>query len=329
MMDFLNEYGLFLAKSITVVLAILAAVGGCVAISRSAGARSRERLQVRHLNRHYDDMALALRAAMLPKKAFKEALKIRRKERKHQKQTETAGRRKIFVLNFHGDIRGAQVAALREEVTAILTVAGADDEVVVRLESGGGLVHAYGLAASQLARLKDKKLRLTVAVDKLAASGGYMMASVADHLIAAPFAVLGSIGVVTQLPNFHRLLKKHDIDFEMFTAGEFKRTLTLFGENTDKAREKVREEVEEVHGLFKAFIKTHRPQLDVAAVSTGEYWYGARALELHLVDELRTSDDYLLEASASAELYEVAYKTRKPLSARLVSFAEGLLSVSR
>jgi serine protease SohB len=210
------------------------------------------------------------------------------------------------------------VATLRQEVTAILTVAEPGDRVLVRLESAGGAVHAYGLAASQIARFRERKVPVTVAVDKIAASGGYMMACTAEHIIAAPFAVLGSIGVVAQLPNFHRLLEKNDIDFELFTAGEFKRTITLFGENTDKARAKFREEIEEVHVLFKDFVKQNRPVLDLAQVATGEHWYGSRALELKLVDELRTSDDYLLEASSDADLYEVTYHAKKGLWARIL-----------
>jgi len=212
------------------------------------------------------------------------------------------------------------VASLREEITIILTVARPADEVVLRLESGGGLVHAYGLAASQLTRIKDKQIRLTIAVDKIAASGGYLMACVADHIIAAPFAVVGSIGVLAQLPNFNRFLKRHDIDFEQFTAGEFKRTVTLFGENTDEDRARFRQEIDETHRLFKAFVKTHR-DLDMATVATGEHWYGTRALELKLVDELCTSDDYLLHASKTAELYQVSFRPKKPFIDRLSSLA--------
>lgn len=321
-MEFLTEYGLFLAKAATVVAATLAVVAGVVALSGRAEARARERLQVRHLNRHYDDLALSLQSRMLPRKLFKRTLKLRKKERKHKQQVEAEQRRKVFVLNFHGDIRASAVASLREEITSVLTVASAEDEVLVRLESAGGLVHAYGLAASQLARVKAKGVRLTVAVDKVAASGGYMMACVGDRVVAAPFAVVGSIGVVSQLPNFYRALKKHDVDFEQFTAGEYKRPLSLFAENTDKGREKMRQEVEELHQLFKDFVHEHRPALDLARVATGEYWHGVQALELGLVDELCTSDDYLMAAGDDAELYEVSYKTKKPLITRLMSTAE-------
>jgi serine protease SohB len=317
-MEFLSEYGMFLAKAATLVVALLVVVGGVVALARRGEGQpeSRGRLDIRHLNEDYDSMALALKAATLSKKAFKQA---RKEQKARDKQQEKTTRRRVFVLNFHGDIRASALASLREEVTAVLTVAQPEDEVVLRLESAGGLVHAYGLAAAQLLRIRDRRIKLTVAVDKVAASGGYMMACLAERIIAAPFAVLGSIGVIAQLPNFNRLLKKHDVDFEQFMAGEFKRTVTIFGENTDQARRKFQEEIEDAHALFKDFVKTHRPSVDLERVATGEHWYGTRALEGRLVDELRTSDDYLLDASASADLYEVTYTGKKPWLARLLA----------
>ena len=323
-MEFLSEYGMFLAKAATIVAALLVVVGGIVALAARGGAESgqRGRLDIRHLNEDYDGMALALKAATLPKKALKQA---RKEQKARDKQHDKTARRRLFVLNFHGDLRAAAVASLREEVTAVLTVAQPEDEVVVRLESAGGLVHGYGLAAAQLLRLRDRRIKLTVAVDKVAASGGYLMACVADRILAAPFAILGSIGVIAQLPNFNRLLKKHDIDYEQFMAGEYKRTVTIFGENTDKGRHKFQEEIETTHVLFKEFVKSHRPQLDLDQVATGEYWYGTRALEYRLADELRTSDDYLLDASASADLYEVTYTGKKPWLARLLTHANEAL----
>ena len=320
-MEFLTEYGLFLAKIITVVIAVLAATAGVLALSSRSHRKAKESIEIKHLNRHYENLADTLQAAMLPKKKFKETLKARKKQHKAKEKAATERTRQVFVLNFHGDLRAMAVASLREEITALLTVAVPEDEVVLRLESAGGLVHAYGLAASQLARIRDRTIKLTVTVDKVAASGGYMMACVADRIIAAPFAVVGSIGVLSQLPNFNRLLRENHIDYEQFTAGEYKRTVTLFGENTDKGREKFQEEIEDTHQLFKDFVKQHRSVVDIAKVSTGEHWYGARALELKLIDELRTSDDYLLEASRSADLFEITYAAKKPLLARLFSMA--------
>ncbi len=318
-MEFLTEYGLFLAKAITIVIAILAGVGGLIALLSRSQIKPKEHLEIKHLNRDYEAMANSLQSVLLSKKEFKAKLKEQKKQHKTQLKRETTPRHKLFVLNFHGDIRASAVASLREEITAILTVAAPQDKVVVRLESPGGVVHGYGLAASQLLRIKAHQLTLTVAVDKVAASGGYLMACVAERIIAAPFAVVGSIGVVSQVPNFNRLLRKNDIDYEQFTAGEYKRTVTLFGEITDKGREKFQREIEEVHRLFKDFVSEHRSQLDIEKIATGEHWYGAQAVALNLVDELRTSDDYLLQASKTADLFEVTYVGKKPLLARLLS----------
>lgn len=322
-MEFLSEYGLFLAKTVTIVVAVLAIAAGIITLTTHRRAATRDHIEINNLNGKYENMASALNAAILPKKQFKQRMKSLKKKYKAEEKLTTSSAespsRRVFVLNFDGDIRGTAVNSLREEVTAVLTVATPDDEVVVRLESPGGMVQAYGLAASQLLRIKDKKIPLTISADKVAASGGYMMACVADRILAAPFAVVGSIGVMSQLPNFNKLLKKHDIDYEHITAGEFKSTLTLFGENTEKARQKFREEIEDLHGQFKGFVKEHRSQLDIDKVATGEHWHGNRALELKLVDEIRTSDDYLMEASQTAKLYEVTYTTKKPLADRLSS----------
>ncbi len=315
-MAFLSQYGLFLAEAVTIVLAILLTLAGVVGLTaRAKGRTGKDQVTVKHLNERYDNMADTLRSAILPKKAQRKALKAQRKAAKRQARHT---RRRIFVLDFHGDIKASAVAALREEITAVLTVAEAGDEVVLRLESAGGQVHGYGLAASQLLRLRARGLQLTATIDKVAASGGYLMACVADRIAAAPFAIVGSIGVVAQLPNFNRLLKKNAVDFELLTAGEYKRTLTLFGDNTDQARAKFQQDLDDTHQLFKDFVSEHRPKLDVAKVATGEYWYGTRALDLVLIDELRTSDDYLLAASQDADLYQVSYQGHQRLFNRLL-----------
>lgn len=317
MIDFIAEYGLFMLKTITLVAAILITVAGIFAISMRNQGKNKDQLEVKHLNKHYDDLAMSVNSAMLSGKLLKNLLKQHKKADKEKKKEEQDGRR-LFVIDFHGDIRASAVASLREEITAILTVAKDDDEVLVKLESAGGLVHGYGLAASQLKRLRDKNIKLTVAVDKVAASGGYMMACVADQIIAAPFAIVGSIGVLAQLPNFNRWLKKNEIDYEQFTAGEYKRTVTIFGENSDQDRAKFQQDLEETHVLFKDFVSEHRPQLEISKVSTGEHWYGKQALNLQLVDRLQTSDDYLLAARTEADLYTLKYTAKKSLVQKLM-----------
>ena len=313
MIEFLTDYGLFTAKLVTIVVAVLFLFGLLFSMVSHARQSDDVHLRVKSLNQKYDDMHIALSAATLPRKAFKQTLKQLKVQHKQEEKrmVQADGPKNLYVLMFNGDIQASAVAPLRESITAILTIATPRDEVLVKLESVGGTIHGYGLAASQLRRVRDKGIQLTVAVDKVAASGGYMMACVANRIIAAPFAIIGSIGVVAQLPNFNRLLKNLDIDFEQITAGEFKRTLTLFGENTEKGREKFREDIEEAHRLFKAFIVEQRGQVDIDRIATGEHWYGKRALELELVDELRTSDDYLYEASQSARVYAVSYQYRK------------------
>ena len=334
MTDVLLEYGLFLAQATTLVVAIIAVLLFGFALARRGGGE--EQLEVRHMNERFDAMERQMRQATQSKYEFKADEKARRKtqkaeekakKKKHSKSdpdtlVEGDTRQRIFVLNFNGDIKASEVSSLREEITAILTLASTDDKVLLRLENAGGLVHEHGLAASQLLRIKARGIPLVVAVDKVAASGGYMMACVADHLIAAPFAILGSIGVLLQIPNFHRLLDSHGVDFEQIKGGKHKRTLTLFGENTEADRERAREEIEDVHRLFRGFVSEHRPKLDLDAVATGEHWYGVRAVELELCDELSTSDDYLLNASKEADLYELEYALPVPLGKKLAGVLE-------
>lgn len=317
MTESIAAYLLFLAKTLTGVVALLLAVAGVLALARAARqTHPADGVKVEHLNRHFRELADTLREATLEGPALKAQRKARRKEEKARKAA-GSGRPRVFVLAFKGDLQASAVDHLRQEITTVLQVAAPEDEVVLRLESEGGMVHGYGLAASQLSRIKARGLKLTVAVDKVAASGGYMMACVADRIIAAPFAILGSIGVVAQLPNFNRWLQRHEIDYELHTAGEYKRTLTLFGENSDTARAKFREELEQTHQLFKHFVAENRPQLDIAGVATGEHWFGLQALERKLVDEIRTSDDYLLARAESAELYGLRYHRPRKLAERL------------
>ena len=319
MSEFFISYGLFLAKTVTIVIAIIAVALFFAFISSRKRSGKKEFIEIKKLNKKYDDMAMAMNASILHKNGLKKYLK----EEKEKLKGIVAGtnngaqKKRIYVLDFHGDIRASAVSSLREEITAILTVATENDEVFVRLESGGGIVHGYGLGASQLMRIRKKNIPLTVSVDKVAASGGYMMACVGNRIMAAPFSIIGSIGVIAQIPNFNKVLKKHEIEFEQFTAGDFKRTVTIFGENTNEAKAKFREEIEDIHLLFKEFIVQHRPEIDNVQVSTGESWPGTRALEKKLVDELKTSDDYLLESSKDADIYEIKYISKKSLSEKM------------
>ncbi len=321
MHQFFLEYGLFLAKTVTWVAALIVVGVAAAGIVRAARQEGGERLEVKNINRRLSQLAEILNQEILgPDQLKREHKRLKREQKARGKALKQGGpaRPRLFVLDFHGDLEASRVSALREEISALLQVAQPQDEVLLRLESAGGVVHGYGLAASQLQRVRERGLRLTAAVDKVAASGGYLMACVANHVVAAPFAIVGSIGVVGQLPNFSRLLRDNKIDYELHTAGEYKRTLTMFGENSEAGRSKFREELEETHSLFKAFVSGNRPQLALERVATGEHWYGSQALELKLVDELRTSDDWLLERAKSSDVYELHYRQRRNLREQLM-----------
>jgi serine protease SohB len=311
-MDILHDVLGFAAKGFVVFATVAATVLFCVSVARRrrpAGSR----LRVEQLNRRIEALGDALRGKLLRKKDLRKLHKSRKKELAERDTT----RPNVFVLEFKGDLFASAVGNLREEVTAITAVARKEDEVVIRLESAGGAVPHYGLAAAQLLRLRDKAIKVTVCIDRIAASGGYMMACVADQILAAPFAIIGSIGVVAELPNFHRLLKKHDVDFQEMTAGEFKRTVSIFGEITERGRKKFQEELEDTHRLFKEFVKAQRPKLDVEQVATGEHWLARRGMDLGLVDGLRTSDEYLVDRAAEANLYQVTFERMRTLRERL------------
>ncbi|PHR85376.1 MAG: protease SohB [Colwellia sp.] len=332
-MDFLYEYGLFLAKTVTFVLAVIAIIA-VVAASAIKQKHKKGELEITDLSEQYEDVEQEVIHALLSKEELKLKEKADKKLAKSQAKKDKAlakekansdseieTKAKVFVVDFKGSIDAKEVSSLREEVSAILSVATKQDEVFIRLESGGGMVHGYGLASSQLDRIRQHEIPLTVSVDKVAASGGYMMACVANNIIAAPFAILGSIGVIAQLPNFNKLLKKNNIDFEQFTAGEFKRTVTMFGENTEKGKEKFIEELEETHVLFKDFVSEHRPSLDLDKVATGEHWFGTKALELGLVDCIQTSDDYLQKISKSHKVVAIKYEVKKGLAEKFAKAA--------
>lgn len=355
-MEFLSDYGLFLAKTITFVIAIGAIIVLMVSAGMKGQGAEKGLIEVKKLNDKFNDVLDTIKAAVIDEETRKQQQKEKKKADKEQKKQLKAAakakkkpakasgegsadsdiadvdaesadcnaesKKRVFVTQFDGDIKASETEELREVITAILSIATPKDEVVIKLESPGGMVHGYGLAASQLARITEKNIPLTICVDKVAASGGYMMACVANKIIAAPFAVIGSIGVVAQIPNFHRLLKKHDVDYEMLTAGEYKRTLTMFGENTDKGREKFVEDLEETHDLFKDFIRQHRSVVDIDKVATGEIWFGTKALEQNLIDAVQTSDAYLFDQRENAELFEISYVHKRTFLEKLGINAE-------
>ena len=330
--DIIVGYGVFILEVITLLLVVAAVVAMIIAMKQKK-AHLHGELVITDLSKEFEENSKILSNFHLSEDKLKEAEKAEKKaekakakalkaQRKKGEDTESERKPSLYVLHFKGDISASETAALREEISAIVQVAKPNDEVLLCLESPGGVVHGYGLAASQLMRLKQHNIKLTVAVDKVAASGGYMMACVADKIVSAPFAIIGSIGVVAQIPNIHRLLKKHDVDVDVMTAGEYKRTVTMLGENTEKGKQKFQQELEETHQLFKQFVSQNRPHLDVEQVATGEHWFGQQALNLNLVDEIMTSDDLLLQAMKEKQLIGVKYVVKKSLLQKVGKQAE-------
>lgn len=312
-MEFFAAIALFALK----VFVIIAAIGALlilVLLIIQKGQRLKPLLEIENLNDHYDSLEQSLKSQTLNKKDLKKEEKT---WEENQKKWSQETRSKLYLLDFKGDMKAHAGDHLREEITALLTLATPADEVLVRVESPGGVVHGYGFCASQLQRIRTAGIPLTISVDKVAASGGYMMAVVANKIISAPFAIVGSIGVVAQVPNFHRILKKNDVDFKEYTAGAYKRTVSILGEITQEGENKFKSQLEETHTLFKNHILHFRPNLDLSKVATGEYWYGLQAMELGLIDAINTSDDYLLSQRKTRDLIHVSYKVKKSLTEKI------------
>ncbi|MEL7296814.1 MAG: protease SohB [Pseudomonadota bacterium] len=322
MSTFFVEYGLFLAKTLTFLLAAFLLLAMIASFSKRG--QSNETLRVDNLNDKFRQMRERLARAVAGAQDAKALKKQQKAEAKAREKTPPQ-RARTFVIDFKGDIKASAVSQLREEVTAILSVASDDDEVLVKLENPGGVVHEHGLAAAQLTRIRERGLSLVVVVDKVAASGGYLMACVANEIVAAPFAIVGSIGVIAQLPNFNRALEQRGVDFEQITAGEHKRSVTMFGKNTDADRAKLKEELEDIHGLFKAAVSRYRPELDLSTVATGEHWYGTRALEMGLIDKLATSDEELIARCENRDIFSITYEIKQPLPKKLLGAVDSAL----
>ncbi len=320
-MEQLFELGLFVGKALIIVISIVLVI---LTISAAASKNKHEaELDIEDINEKYKDYENILQSQLLNKKEKK---KLAKEKKKEEKAESDKSKSKLFVLDFKGDIQASQVDQFREEVSAVLSVANSDDEILVKVESPGGVVHGYGLAAAQILRLKDAGLKITIAVDKVAASGGYLMACTGHKIIAAPFAILGSIGVVAQVPNIHRFLKKHDVDYQEITSGEYKRTVSLFGEITEKGKQKFTEQIEDTHKLFKDFVAKERPQLEMDKVATGEYWFAYRAKDLKLVDEIMTSDDFLFGARKNRKIVKVSLQGKKNLAEKLQKLVGSMAS---
>jgi serine protease SohB len=318
-MDHIIDIIVFLIKTIIITGGVGLFISAILASNkRSLGSNSKGSLLIKPLNKHFNELKQALEEAILNKSELKETLKNRKKAEKDKQKQASKKTSRLFVIDFKGDIKASAVESLREEITAIISIANPKkDSVAIRLESAGGMVNNYGLAASQLKRLQDAKIHTTSLIDKVAGSGGYLMACATDNIVAAPFSIIGSIGVVATLPNINKLLTKNNVDIEMHTSGEFKRTLTVVGKNTEQGRNKFIEDIQEIHQLFKNFVSEQRKDLDIEKVATGEIWLGIKAIEKNLIDSISTSDEYLYEKANNMDIFQVQFEIKKTLPQKL------------
>jgi len=356
MNEFMEQYWSFYHAGVTIFLfAGLTLLIKLVFFKRKR-RKKEPHLKFKHWNQRFENDFERLEnelhvAPFLPKEAIKLLMKARKKEVKEEKRKDKENSVKtistireklkdglkseevlkqhsncVYVLTFIGSIMASEVEQLRDQISFLLQIAQPADEIVVRLTSPGGAVPQYGLASSQLERLKQAGLRCVVCVDTVAASGGYMMAAVADKIIAAPFAIIGSIGVVAGIPNFHRVLQKNEVDYHLFTAGKYKRTVTPFTEVTDEGKQKLQDDITAIHEAFKRLIKEGRPDVDIEKIATGEYWLASQAKEKGLVDEIMTSDDYLGSKLDDCEVIEITTETEQN---RIEKLIEGGASLFR
>lgn len=327
-MEILTDYFIFLLKVFTIAIAITVPL--LLIIGSSKGkSQPKGKLSITNLSEKFESMGNAVKSSLMNPKELKKFKKdLSKDKKKKDKDKEKDEKDSAFVLNFKGDIQATEVEKLKQEINAILLSEAPCKEVIIRVESGGGSAYAYGLCAAELKRLVDNDINLTVCIDKVAASGGYLMSCVASKIIAAPWAIVGSIGVIAQMPNFHRLLKKNSIDFEMHTAGAYKRTLTTLGENTEEGRKKFKSDLEDLHIIFKDFVKEQRPQVDTEVVATGEVWQGKEAIDVGLIDSIETSDNYLVSLSKKVNLFEIEFVEKKNLSEKFAFSMQIILEKS-
>lgn len=308
MADFFFQLGLFASKT----LVIFSLLGGLILLIGLVRIKANPKGELK-----IDDLGEKINHYQEVLEFYSKDKKELKKLKKQKKVKKDSPKPTAFVVDFIGDMKAEAVESLREEITAILSEAKSTDQVIIRVESPGGVVHGYGLAAAQILRLKNKNIQTTICVDKVAASGGYLMSVPAQKIYAAPFAIIGSIGVVAQVPNLHRLLKKHDVDYKEYTAGEFKRTISFLGEIQPKGEAKFQQQLEETHILFKDFVHQHRPQLNIAEIATGEHWYGEQALKKGLIDSIKTSDDYIMELSESHKVLQIKFEKKQAWNEKL------------
>lgn len=233
-------------------------------------------------------------------------------------------RKTAVLLSFNGDINATEVIEFGRAVSMIVQMKDLVSEVYIIINSGGGVVNGYGLLASEIERLHYSEIETYALIDQVAASGGYMAACVANHVVAAPFAYIGSIGVVSEMPNFNQILSDNGINIEQHTAGKSKRTVTPLGKITDEDRNEFKKKLERIHRSFINHVSHYRNINDAdenknSIIFSGDYWIAEETveLELGLVDEISTSQEFLLDKMKEYNIIEITFQENKTKKSKL------------
>ncbi len=236
---------------------------------------------------------------------------------------------RLAVLRFQGlrDLNASGDQRLSEAIDEVLVNRDHFEEAVVIIDSPGGTTHGYGHAYALLERLSASGLKVTACIDRIGASGGYLMALPADRILAGPFAIVGSVGVVAGIPNVKRLLEEKGVSYRLFVAGDKKRVVHFADDDGPEVREYMDEKLAGIHTQFLQAVEKHRgDRVKLDEVRSGDHWSAEESVEkgLGLVDELQTSAEYLLERNREVAL--VMIERRVDITERFAGYLAARLS---
>jgi protease-4 len=229
----------------------------------------------------------------------------------------------IAVIHLEGTIQGGTgLGATPEYILDQLDKALADDNVkaiLLRIDSPGGTVAASQEIALAVKRASEKK-PVVVSVGDICASGGYMVASQADEIIASPGSSVGSIGVIMEVANVEELLNKVGISFTTLTTGAYKDAGSPYRSLTETETAMLNEQLTVIYDQFITDVAEGRdlPETKVRELATGWVWLGSEALDLGLVDSLGNYNDAVKRTAElggiKGEPNIVSYEYVDPLS---------------
>lgn len=304
----LGQHMLIFALLLLAVMIAFALLG--LLSRKNAQARGNKQAAAHNLTKVHPDLVYNLRAALANQPARNKLSRAR-----------PASGKVTAVLRFEGDTMATGRQDFARMVDEVLHNKERIQRVIVVVNSPGGGVSVYGQMFAGMERMRNAGVDVTACVDTYAASGGYLMSVPAQRIIAAPFAMVGSIGVVSEFMNFNKLLRRLGVEPMTITAGELKRTVTPLSEVTEENKAAYKAQLEAIHRQFIAVVKKYR-EVDADRVCTGNHWTAAESVELklNLVDGLATSQEYLFEANQTEDLVTIS-KLQNPYEKSVLGLA--------